>query len=93
MGNIIKSCYNCKHCIAIPRNNRYNDIDYLCVVNSYFTIDIHKDISRIKHFTPGGRKLECKSVSLPIGKMRLQSIKFDEMRIYKEARYTVWMNY
>lgn len=49
MGNIIKSCYNCKHCIAIPRNNRYNDIDYLCVVNSYFTIDIHKDISRIKH--------------------------------------------
>lgn len=60
MGNIIKSCYNCKHCIAIPRNNRYNDIDYLCVVNSYFTIDIHKDISCIKHFTPGGRKLECK---------------------------------
>ena len=55
-----KSCYNCKHCIAIPRNNRYNDIDYLCEVNSYFIMDIHKNVSRIKHFTPGGRELECK---------------------------------
>lgn len=49
-----------KDCVAIPRNNSYNDIDYLCVISSYFVIDIHKDINRIKHLTPGGRELECK---------------------------------
>lgn len=57
---MVKCCTNCKHCVAIPRNNSYNDIDYLCVVNSYFITNIHKDISKIKHFTFGGRELECK---------------------------------
>lgn len=60
MGKFIKNRYNCKYCLAIPRNNRYNDTDYLCVVNSYFIINVYKDISHVKHFTPGGRKLECK---------------------------------
>lgn len=56
---MIKCCDNCKHCVAIPRHNNYNDIDYLCVINSYFITDIHKDISKIKHLTPGGRELKC----------------------------------
>lgn len=57
---MIKCCANCKNCVSIPRNNSYNDIDYLCVISSYFVIGIHKDINRIKHLTPGGRELECK---------------------------------
>lgn len=58
---MIKCCANCKNCVAIPRNNSYNDSDYLCVINSYFVIGIHKDINRIKHLTPGGgRELKCK---------------------------------
>lgn len=57
---MIKCCANCKNCVAIPRNNSYNDIDYLCVISSYFVIGIHKDISKVKHLTPGGRELECK---------------------------------
>ena len=57
---MIKCCANCKNCVAIPKNNSYNDIDYLCIINSYFVIGIHKDINRIKHLTPGGREMECK---------------------------------
>lgn len=40
--------------------NRYGDIDYMCAINGYFMHSINKDISKIKHFTPGGRELECR---------------------------------
>lgn len=56
----IKCCANCGHCIAFPKNNRYGDIEYFCTVNGYFTVQAHKDISNVKHFTPGGRELECR---------------------------------
>ena len=26
-----KCCANCKHLLAFPKNNKYNDVDYLCV--------------------------------------------------------------
>lgn len=58
--NTIACCANCKHCLEYPRGNRYGDIDYMCVINGYFMHSINKDISKIKHFTPGGRELECR---------------------------------
>lgn len=57
---MIECCANCKHCISIPRNNRYNDIDYLCLITGYFICGIYKDRNMIKRFTPGGKELECK---------------------------------
>lgn len=56
----IKCCANCGHCIAFPKNNSYGDIEYFCTVNGYFTVQAHKDISKVKRFTPGGRELECR---------------------------------
>lgn len=58
--NVIDCCANCKHCLEFPRKNRYGDIDYMCAINGYFMHSINKDISKIKHFTPGGRELECR---------------------------------
>ena len=58
--NIINCCANCKHCLEYPRGNRYGDIDYICAINGYFMHSINKDISKIKHLTPGGRELECR---------------------------------
>lgn len=60
-GLMIECCANCKNCLAYPRNNKYGDIDYLCVVNGYFFVSgIHKDRNKVKGFSPGGRELECK---------------------------------
>lgn len=53
-------CANCRYCISFPKNNRYNDIEHLCVVNGYFTYGIYKDRHKIKHYTPGGRLLTCR---------------------------------
>ena len=58
--NTIACCASCKHCLEYPRGNRYGDIDYICAINGYFMHSINKDISKIKHFTPGGRELECR---------------------------------
>lgn len=57
---MIECCANCKYCLAYPRNNRYGDIDYLCKVTGYFLHGINKDRTKVKHYTPGGRELECK---------------------------------
>lgn len=57
---MVKCCDNCKYYVAIPRNNKYNDIDYLCIINSYFIINIYKDLSKVRHLTPGGKELKCK---------------------------------
>ena len=57
---MVECCANCKHCLAYPRNNRYRDVDYLCVATSYFVHGIHNDRNKVKHFTPGGKELECK---------------------------------
>lgn len=50
----------CKYCLSIPRNNRYGDIDYLCYIDGYFILSIYKDITKIKHYSPGGKVLDCK---------------------------------
>lgn len=56
----IECCANCKYCLAYPRNNRYGDINYLCVATTYFVYGIHKDRTKVRRYTPGGRELECK---------------------------------
>ena len=56
----IKCCATCKYCLSIPRNNRYGDIDYLCYIDGYFILSIYKDITKIKHYSPGGKVLDCK---------------------------------
>lgn len=59
-SNMIECCANCKHCMPIPRNNSYGDIDYFCMVNSYYLHGINKDRNKVKHFSPGGKELKCK---------------------------------
>lgn len=56
----IKCCLNCRNCIPIPRNNKYGDIDYLCLVHTYFLHGVKKDITKVKRYSPGGRELECR---------------------------------
>lgn len=56
---MIECCANCKKCIAIPRNNRYGDIDYFCIATGYYLHGILKDRSKVKRFSPGGKELEC----------------------------------
>lgn len=58
--NNIKCCANCEYCIKYPRGNKFNDIDYMCAVNGYFLHSINKDITKIKHLSPGGKELQCK---------------------------------
>ena len=56
---MVECCANCKYCISVPRNNAYGDIDYLCLI-SYYLHGINKDRNKVKHFTQGGKELECK---------------------------------
>lgn len=57
---MVECCANCKYCLAFPKNNKYGDVDYLCVVNDYFCLEIHKDRRKVKNYSPGGRELECR---------------------------------
>ncbi len=56
---MIECCANCIHCINYPRNNKYEDIDYLCIINGYFLNGINKERTKIKHYSPGGKELDC----------------------------------
>lgn len=56
----VECCLNCKYCVSFPRNNRYGDIDYFCMVTEFFLHGVKKDRNKFERFTPGGRKLECK---------------------------------
>ena len=60
MNNMVECCANCKHCVSIPKNNRYNDVEHFCMITGYFLHGINKDRHKVKHFTPGGKELECK---------------------------------
>ncbi len=57
---MVKCCRNCAHLIDYPRNNRYGDVEHLCIVTGYLTTGIDRDISKIKRYSPGGRELQCK---------------------------------
>ncbi len=56
---IKKCCRNCKNLVAFPKNNRYGDVDYLCLVTGYFVTGMDKDISKVRRFSPGGKELNC----------------------------------
>lgn len=53
-------CANCKNCVAYPKNNRYGDVDYMCLISGYYIAGAHKDRNKVRRLTPGGRKLECR---------------------------------
>lgn len=53
-------CANCKNCVAYPKNNRYETVDYMCLVSGYYIAGVHKDRNKVRRLTPGGRKLECR---------------------------------
>lgn len=57
---MIECCENCKYLAAYPKNNKYGDVEYLCIATGYFTHGIKKNRNKIRRFTPGGRELECK---------------------------------
>ena len=56
----IECCINCKNCLDYPRGNKYEDVDHLCIVNGYFVMGVHKDRTKVKRYSPGGRELQCK---------------------------------
>lgn len=53
-------CANCRHCVVKPKNNRYGDMEYFCLITGYFLIGAYKDRNKVKRYTPGGRELECR---------------------------------
>lgn len=56
----IECCANCKNCLDYPRGNKYGDVDHLCIVDGYFVMGVHKDRTKVKGYSPGGRELQCK---------------------------------
>lgn len=56
----VECCANCKNCVAYPKNNRYGDVDYMCLISGYYISGVHKDRNKVRRFTPGGRELECR---------------------------------
>lgn len=53
-------CANCKYLLTYPKNNKYGDVESLCVATGYFVSNIYVDRNTIIMKTPGGRKLKCK---------------------------------
>lgn len=56
---MIKCCRNCHNLIEYPRNNKYKDIDYFCIMTGYFTSGIDQDITKVMRYSPGGKELKC----------------------------------
>lgn len=57
---MVECCANCKHCVDYSKNNRYGDVEHLCLVTGYFIQGFNKDRNKVKRFSPGGKELECK---------------------------------
>lgn len=55
----VRCCASCNNLVPIPRNNSYDDIDYLCICNGYYCSSIYKDRAKIKSLSPGGKELIC----------------------------------
>ena len=55
-----RCCLTCKSLVEFPRNNRYGDMDHLCIKTGYFTHGTTKDVAKVKRYAPGGRELPCK---------------------------------
>ena len=56
----IECCANCQNCVAYPKNNRYGDVDCMCLINGYYVGTVNKDRSKIRRFSPSGRELVCR---------------------------------
>ena len=41
---------------SISENNRYGDVDYMCLISGYYIAGVHKDRNKVRRLTPGGRK-------------------------------------
>lgn len=65
--NEVECCANCKHLVAFPRGNSYGDVDYLCLVTGYYCHGIRKDRNKVEHYSPGGKKLECRYERRTVG--------------------------
>lgn len=57
---MIECCANCRNCVGIPKNNRYGDVEYICLVDGYYLTGIQKDRTKVERYSPGGKKLECR---------------------------------
>lgn len=58
--SMLECCANCKKFAFLLKNNRYQDIELFCFATGYFISGIFKDKRKIKHYSPGGKILECK---------------------------------
>lgn len=68
----IECCANCRYRLDYPRNNKYGDVDYLCVISGYFMIDIYNDNRKIKRYSPGGKELKCRYEKIKIKKNKTE---------------------
>lgn len=50
-----KCCANCKYLLPYPKNNAYNDIDYLCVKIGKFITGRYTDIEKVKFYLGDGK--------------------------------------
>lgn len=60
MNNDVECCANCQWLVQTPKNNRYGDIENFCICTGYFCAGIYKDRNKVRHYTPGGRELNCR---------------------------------
>lgn len=58
--SMLECCANCKNFAFLLKNNKYQDIELFCFATGYFISGIFKDKRKIKHYSPGGKILECK---------------------------------
>ena len=56
---IVKCCLNCGNMIEVPRNNRFGDVDRLCLRTTYLITGANRDVTKVKRYTPCGKELDC----------------------------------
>lgn len=56
----VECCRNCRYCIELPTGNRYGDIAYMCGVDGYYLAGITADRNKVRRYTVGGKRLECR---------------------------------
>lgn len=58
-----KCCANCKHLLAFPKNNNYNDVDYLCVKIGRYIFGRFTDMEKAEFYLGDGKTLDKSAAS------------------------------
>lgn len=55
-----KCCANCRYLIPYPKNNAYNDIDYLCAKIGHYITGRYVNIEKAQFFMGDGKTVDNK---------------------------------